>query len=388
MIEHIFRGSKKYWMWLSFLLIMIAAGFGAYLYQFTYGLTVTGMGRDVSWGLYIGQFTFFVGVAASAVMVVLPYYLHNVKDFGRITVFGEFLAIAAVTMCMLFIVVDLGRPERVLNVLIMATPHSIMFWDMVVLSGYLLLNLLIGWNMLEAEYNAIEPAKWVKNLVYLSIPWAVSIHTVTAFLIAGLPGRYYWLTSIMAARFLASAFASGPSLLILLMLVLKKYTGFKTEEKAIHKLSLIITYAMTISIFFIVLEFFTAFYSQIPTHMHSLEYLFFGLEGHGVLVPFMVIFAVLALVALILLLNPKTRKNQKYLAIACSFVFVSMMIEKGLALIVGGFIPNAFETITEYLPTVTELLITMGIWAIGGLILTVFYKMAIGVKEQTGGAEF
>ena len=86
MIEHIFRGSKKYWMWLSFLLIMIAAGFGAYLYQYYHGLTVTGMGRDVSWGLYISQFTFFVGVAASAVMVVLPYYLHNVKDFGRITV--------------------------------------------------------------------------------------------------------------------------------------------------------------------------------------------------------------------------------------------------------------------------------------------------------------
>jgi len=381
MIEHIFRGSKRYWMWLSFLLIMIAAGFGAYLYQYQYGLTVTGMGRDVSWGLYIGQFTFFVGVAASAVMVVLPYYLHNVKDFGRITVFGEFLAIAAVTMCMLFIVVDLGRPDRVLNVLIMATPHSVMFWDMVVLSGYLLLNLLIGWNMLEAEYNDIEPAKWVKNLVYVSIPWAVSIHTVTAFLIAGLPGRHYWLTSIMAARFLASAFASGPSLLILLMLVLKKYTGFKVEDKAINKLSVIITYAMSISIFFIILEFFTAFYSQIPTHMHSLQYLFFGLEGHHGLVAFMAIFVVLALAALVLLLNPKTRKNHKYLTVACVFVFVSMMIEKGLALIVGGFIPNAFETITEYLPTVTELMITAGIWSIGGLILTLLYKMAVAVKE-------
>jgi Ni/Fe-hydrogenase subunit HybB-like protein len=283
-------------------------------------------------------------------------------------------------MCMLFIIVDLGRPDRVLNVLIMATPHSVMFWDMVVLSGYLLLNLLIGWNMLEAEYNSIEPAKWVKNLVYLSIPWAVSIHTVTAFLIAGLPGRHYWLTSIMAARFLASAFASGPALLILLMLVLKRYTGFKTEDKAINKLSIIITYAMVISVFFIILEFFTAFYSQIPTHMHSLEYLFFGLEGHNALVAMMMIFVALALIALVLLLNPKTRKNQKYLAVACSFVFIAMMIEKGLALIVGGFIPNAFETVTEYLPTVTELLITVGIWAIGGLILTVLYKMAIGVK--------
>lgn len=387
MIEHIFRGSKRYWMWLSFLLLMIAAGFGAYIYQFQNGLSVTGLSRDVSWGLYIGQFTFFVGVAASAVMVVLPYYLHNAKDFGRITIFGEFLAIAAVTMCMLFIVVDLGRPDRVLNVIIMATPNSVMFWDMVVLSGYLLINLLVGWNMLEAEYNSIQPAKWVKALVYVSIPWAVSIHTVTAFLIAGLPGRHYWLTSIMAARFLASAFASGPSLLILLMFVLKKYTSFKVEDKALNKLSVIITYALTISIFFIILEFFTAFYSQIPTHMHSLSYLFFGLEGHNTMVPIMMLFAVLVIVAWVLLLNPKTRKSNKYLAIACALVFVSMMIEKGLALIIGGFIPNAFEGITEYLPTVPELMITVGVWAIGGLILTVLYKMAIGVKAVAGESE-
>lgn len=387
MVEHIFQGSKRYWLWLTFLLLMIAAGFGAYLYQFQNGLTVTGMSRDVSWGLYIGQFTFFVGVAASAVMVVLPYYLHNVKDFGRITVFGEFLAIAAVIMCMLFIVVDLGRPDRILNVFIMATPHSVMFWDTVVLSGYLLLNLVIGWNMLEAEYNAAQPAKWVKSLVYVSIPWAVSIHTVTAFLISGLPGRHYWLTSIMAARFLASAFASGPALLILLMLLLKKYTGFKVEDKAVNKLSIIITYAMTISIFFIVLEFFTAFYSQIPTHMHSLQYLFFGLDGHRALVPVMALFVLLAVAAWVLLLNPKTRKNQTYLTIACFFVFVAMMIEKGLALIIGGFIPNTFEGITEYLPTLPELMITVGVWAIGGFILTVLYKMAIGVKTAAGEIE-
>ncbi|MCR6544866.1 sulfate reduction electron transfer complex DsrMKJOP subunit DsrP [Dehalobacterium formicoaceticum] len=387
MVEHIFRGSKRYWLWLGFLAAVIAAGFAAYIYQFQNGLTVTNMGRDVSWGLYIGQFTFFVGVAASAVMVVLPYYLHNAKEFGKVTIFGEFLAISAVIMCLLFIIVDLGRPDRLFNVIIMATPHSMMFWDMVVLSGYLLINLLVGWNVLEAEYNSVSPATWVKRLAYLSIPWAVSIHTVTAFLISGLPGRHYWLTAIMAARFLASAFASGPSLLILLMLFLKKFTSFKVEDKVLNKLSVIITYALTISLFFIGLEFFTAFYSQVPTHMHTLQYLFVGLEGHTALVPFMAVFTVLALVAWVLLLNPKTRKNQKYLGMACAFVFVAMMIEKGLALIIGGFIPNTFERITEYLPSLIELMVTVGVWAIGALVLTILYKMAVAVKERAGETE-
>jgi len=364
------------------LLVFMGIGFASYMLQFNKGLTVTGMSRDVSWGFYIAQFTFLVGVAASAVMVVLPYYLHNVKVFGRITIIGEFLAIAAVTMCMLFIVVDLGKPMRLLNVMLYPTPNSILFWDMVVLNGYLFLNIFIGWNVLEAERKGVHYPKWVKTLIYVSIPWAVSIHTVTAFLYAGLPGRHYWMTAILAARFLASAFASGPALLILLSFLLKKHTKFDAGKEAIDKLSQIMTYAMLVSVFFVILEFFTAFYSQIPGHMHALQYLFVGLEGHGKLVPFMWLFAILAIVAVVLLINPKTRTSEKTLKIACGAVFASMWLEKGLGLVVAGFIPNSFEQVREYAPTLPELLIALGVWATGCFVLTILYKIATSVKEE------
>src|SRR5512141_2606923 len=236
MLERAFTGSQKYYRFLMLLLVVIRLGAASYLYQLNNGLPLTGMSRDVSWGFYIAQFTYLVGVAASAVMVVLPYYLHNVKVFGKITIIGEFLAVAAVTMCLLFIVVDLGKPMRMLNVLLYPTPNSILFWDMIVLNGYLFLNIIIGWNVLEAERKGTHYPDWVKPLIYLSVPWAVSIHTVTAFLDAGLPGRHYWLTAIMAARFLASAFASGPSLLILLALFLRKNTKFDPGKAAIDKL--------------------------------------------------------------------------------------------------------------------------------------------------------
>jgi molybdopterin-containing oxidoreductase family membrane subunit len=364
------------------LMVLMGLGFAAYLLQYNKGLTVTGMSRDVSWGFYIAQFTFLVGVAASAVMVVLPYYLHNVKVFGRITIIGEFLAVAAVTMCLLFIIVDLGKPMRALNVLLYPTPNSILFWDMVVLNGYLFLNIIIGWNVLEAERKGVHYPNRVKPLIYLSIPWAVSIHTVTAFLYAGLPGRHYWLTAIMAARFLASAFASGPALLILLSYVIKKYTKFDAGKEAVERLSTIMTYAMLISVFFIGLEFFTAFYSQVPGHMHSLQYLFVGLHGHGKLVPFMWLFVILAIVAVILLVNPNTRKTEKTLKIACAAVFGSMWLEKGLGLVVAGFIPNPFEQVKEYSPTIPELMIALGVWATGFFVLTVLYKIATSVKEE------
>jgi len=382
MLERAFTGSQKYYKLLGGLLIIMGLGFAAYLLQWNKGLTITGMSRDVSWGFYIAQFTFLVGVAASAVMVVLPYYLHDVKVFGKITILGEFLAVACVTMCLLFIIVDLGKPMRMLNVLFYPTPNSVLFWDMVVLNGYLFLNILIGWNVLEAERKGVHYPSWVKPLIYLSIPWAVSIHTVTAFLYAGLPARHYWLTAIMAARFLASAFCSGPALLILLAFFLKKYTKFDAGKEAIDKLSQIVTYAMIISVFFVGLEFFTAFYSNIPSHMHSLLYLFVGLEGHGKLVPFMWLFAILAVVALVLLINPKTRKDESTLKIACAAVFFSMWLEKGLGLVVAGFIPNPFDQVREYVPTVPELMIALGVWATGFFILAVLYKIAVTVKEE------
>ncbi|MBC7358829.1 MAG: polysulfide reductase NrfD [Desulfacinum sp.] len=384
MLEKALKGSQKYWSLLAALAVLSGIGFACFMLQLSQGLKITGMSRDVSWGFYIAQFTFLVGVAASAVMVVLPYYLHHVKDFGRITIMGEFLAVSAVTMCLLFIVVDLGQPMRLLNVLLHPTPNSILFWDMIVLNGYLFLNIVIGWTVLSAERKEVPPPKWVKPLIYISIPWAVSIHTVTAFLYAGLPGRHFWLTAIMAARFLASAFASGPSLLILLCYLLKKRTNFDPGDGAIKKLSQIVTYAMITSVFFLLLEVFTAFYSQIPGHMHGFIYQFVGYEGHGELVPFMWLSVLLSATALVLLVPPKFRNNEKLLKVACVAVFFGLWLEKGVGLVVTGFIPNVFDKVTPYVPTVPELGITIGVWATGFLILTILYKVAVGVKEEIG----
>lgn len=382
MLEKAIYGGRRYWVWIFFLLGLISVGFLAYLYQFKNGLGVTGMSRDVSWGLYIGQFTFLVGVAASGVMVVLPYYLHDYKKFGRLTILGEFLAIAAVIMCMLFIFVDLGQPLRVLNVILHPTLNSVMFYDMLVLSGYLFLNVLIGWTVLGAERKEVAPPKWVKPLIILSIAWAPSIHTVTAFLYAGIPGRHFWLTAILAARFLASAFAGGPALLIILALIVRKYTKFDPGKEAIQSLGKIVTYCMLINVFFLGLELFTAFYSQIPGHMHSFIYLYAGLHGHNQLVPIMWVSSILAVISIGLLVFPQIRKNESLLAVACVATFFSLWIDKGFGLVIGGFVPNPFERITEYWPTIPEALITLAVWAIGFLVLTILYKIAISIKEE------
>jgi len=384
MLEKAITGSKNYWAWLAFLLAVIIAGVLAYMQQWNLGLSITGMSRDVSWGFYIAQFTFLVGVAASAVMLVTPFYLHNYKDFGRITILGEFLAIAAVTMCLLFIIVDLGKPMRALNVLLHPTPNSILFWDMIVLNGYLAINLVVGWVVLKAERKQLPPPGWIKPIIYLSIPWAVSIHTVTAFLYAGLPGRGYWLTAILAPRFLASAFASGPSVLILLSLFLRKFTKFDAGKEAIQSLAKIVTYAIILNLFFLSLEFFTVFYSQIPSHMTHLEYLFAGYHGYGALVPWMWASMICGFAAIAILINPKTRRKEPVLAVAAVLVFICTWIDKGMGMISGGFVPNPLHEVTEYAPTGLELTITFGVYAVGIMVLTILYKVATGVKEEIG----
>ncbi|MGB8494389.1 MAG: NrfD/PsrC family molybdoenzyme membrane anchor subunit [Candidatus Acidiferrum sp.] len=381
MFEKAFVGSRRYWVWILCLAAIILAGFLCYLRQLTYGLAITGLSRDVTWGLYIAQFTFFVGVAASAVMVVLPYYLHDYKQFGRVTILGEFLAIGAVTMCMLFVFVDMGQPSRVLNIMRYPTPWSLMFWDFISLGGYLLLNALISLVVLGSERQGVSPPRWIKPIIILSIPWAVSIHTVTAFLYSGLPGRTFWMTAVLAPRFLASAFASGPALLILLCLVLRKVSRFDAGREAIQQLGIIVTYATVINVFLVLVETFTVFYSRIPEHMQHFQYVFLGLDGNYHLAPWMWLSVLLSVSALVLLLVPKWRHSPRLLPVACVFVFVSLWLDKGLGLIVGGFTPSPLGALTTYTPTLPEATIVLGVWAIGALMITVFYKIALSVRE-------
>ncbi|MCP3932060.1 MAG: polysulfide reductase NrfD [Bacteroidetes bacterium] len=381
MIELALKGNRTYWMWIVGLLVVIGAGAFYYVDQLKYGLMVTGQSRDVSWGFYTAQMTYFVGVAAGGVMLVLPYYLHNYKKFGKITILGEFLAVAAIVMCLLYLLVHLGQPMRALNVFLYPTPGSVLFWDGNVLSGYLFLNIIIGWNVLESERNDSSPPIWIKPLIYLSIPMAFSIHTVTAFVYCGMPGRGFWLTAVLAPRFLASAFAAGPAILILMCMFIRKTTKFDPGKEAIQTLAVIVAYGLIANVFFLICEVFVVFYSGIPSHMDHIRYLYMGLHGHDVLVPWMWTSVFCMGLAIVLLIIPKTRKNSLILLFSCILVVVGTWIDKGLGMIAGGFIPSALHHVTEYVPTIHELVISAGVTAIGLFILTILLKITISIKE-------
>ena len=380
MVEKALEGSRRYWTWLACLCAVILVGFIAWVHERAVGLAVTGLSRDVPWGLYIAQFVFCVGLGASALVVVLPYYLHEWKAFAKIAVLGEILGMVSVVMAMLFIFVSMGQPMRVLNVILYPHPSSLIFWDLFVLSTYVLLNAVITVTLVSAEREEVPPPRWIRSVVILSLPWAVGIHTVTAFLFNGLAGQPFWMTPLLAPRFLASAFTSGPALLILLLLLLRRIKLFDPGAEAIRKLALFVTYCLLINVFFVLVEVFTTFYSRIPQHMEHLEYLFTGLDGSSQYSPWMWLSAALALAALALLLVPAWRASSRPLSIACAFVFASLWLDKGLLLMVGGFTPNPLGAITRYTPTLPEWEVVFGIWALGAFLITVLYKITLSVR--------
>lgn len=383
MLETALKGSKLYWAWLLLLLVVMGVGGLAWMNQLQHGLTVTGMSRDVSWGFYIAQLTYMVGVAAAAVMLVLPYYFHHYKEYKELIILAEFQAIGAIIICLASVVVDLGQPQRMMNIIFHPTPNSVLFWDMIVLNGYLFLNLVVGWVTLDCTRQRVMPPKWVKPLVYLSIVWAVSIHTVTAFLYAGLPGRHYFLTAVMAARFLASAFCAGPAILLLVAMVLEKTTDFRVSDAAKKTLTKTITYAMCVNVFLFLCEVFTAFYSNIPGHKLPIEFLWGFWEGNVNYVSTLMWIATFAAIAsLIMLIPPKLRDNQKLLPWALILLVLATWLDKGVGLLIGGFTPNMFEGFTPYTPTLQEIMITLAVYATGMFVISVLYKVALSIKKE------
>jgi len=380
----VFRGGKKYYAWMASLAVIALVGLGAWLYQLDHGLIITGMRDPVSWGLYIANFTFLVGVAAAAVLLVIPAYIYKWGPIKEIVLLGELLAVAAIAMCLMFVTFDLGHPERFWHLIpglgILNFPISMLSWDVVVLNVYLTVNLVVPVYILYNAYQDREPNyKILWPLIIFSIPAAVSIHTVTAFLYNGFPSRPFWNASILAPRFLASAFCSGPSFIILAFQIIRKNTSIHIQDRAIFKLAEIVAYAMGINLFLLIAELFKEYYGG-TVHLAPMQFLFEGLHGHNDLVPIIWTAVVFNVTAFILFLNPKTRENFLTLNLGCVLTFIGVWIEKGPGLIVPGFVPSPLGEIWSYWPTLPEVLITLGIWAIGLMIYTLLLKVAIPIE--------
>ncbi|MEW7979353.1 MAG: polysulfide reductase NrfD [gamma proteobacterium symbiont of Phacoides pectinatus] len=378
-----FTGGAMFWAWMLFLSFFIVLwGYGEYV-QLRDGMIVTNLTDQVSWGLFLASFVFMVGVAAAAVTVVFPAYVYHHHELHKVVVLGEMLAIAAVVMCLLFVTAHMGRPDRLWHIFpvigIFNWPNAMLTWDVIVLSGYLVLNLLGGFYFLYKKYSDRPLNKpFYLTVVFVAIVWALSIHTVTAFLINTMPARPMWFHSVMPIKFITTAFAAGPALIIIVFMLVRKFTPMKIADEALHMLSQIVTWCLGIALFLTLSEVVTELYPS-TEHSFGLQYLMFGHNGLSGLVPFFWTAMALMLGSFLLLLIPRVRRNLAILPFLCIAVFVGIWIEKGMGLMLPGVIPTPIGEFTEYVPSSIELMIVTGVWAIGFFVLTVLIKGAVGV---------
>jgi len=380
-------GGKAYFLWLAGLACAIAVGVAGYYHQATTGLIATNIRDQVSWAFYIGNFTFLVGVAAAAVLLVIPAYIYHWGPIKEVVLLGELLAISALAMCLLFIQVDMGRPDRLLHMMpLLGTPNwprSLLTWDALVLNVYLILNVTVVLYILFQAYNGKEPAKKILvPLVLISIPVSISTHTVTAFLYNGMAARPYWNASILAPRFIASAFCSGPAVMLILFQVLRKTAKIPIKDEAIWKVAELMAYAMFFNLFLLGAEVFKEFYSAKEELVHT-RYLWFGLGEHKALVPYAWLSLVSSVAAFFIFIVPKLRTNWVWLNAGCLLIWAGCYIEKGMGLVIPGMTPDTLGEIYEYTPTLTEWSIALGIFGVGFLVLTILVKISVPILVGT-----
>ncbi len=383
-LREVTRGSVAYHLWMALLTLVMLCGAYAYSVQLRDGLVVTGMHDHMSWGLYISSFTFLVGVAAAAVILVMPTYVLDDHDFKSAVLFGEGIAVAALVTAIGFVTVDVGGPARMWHLVpglgLLNWPRSMLAWDIIVLQGYLALNLLVPFYILFSHYRDREPNRRLYvPAMFLSILWAVSLHLVTAFLYAGLPARPYWHSALLGPRFLATAFAAGPALMIIILAVIRRHTAYAIAQATLQKLALVVTVAAQVSLVILVSELFTEFYRH-THHAASARYLFFGLDGHRELVPWIWTSVGLTVLATALLSVHRLRRLPPVLYLACAMLFVGVLIDKGIGTIIPGFVPEPWGRIPTYSPTWVELTVSAGLWALGAFIFTVLAKAAIPIE--------
>lgn len=377
-------GSRAYHIWMGFLTLVMLIGVYGYYIQTRDGLAVTSMNDRVSWGLYISNFTFLVGVAAAAVMLVLPTYILKRSEFKRAVLIGEGLAVSALIMCLAFVVADMGGPANLWHMIpgigVFNWPSSMLAWDVIVVNGYLFINLTVPFYILFNHYRGKEPNhKVYLPGVLISVFWAVGIHMVTAFLYAGLIAKPFWNSSLLGPRFLASAFTAGPALMILILAAIRKFSNFKLDNETLKKLALVTTIAAQINLIMLGSELFKEFY-RTTHHSLSAQYLFMGLDGKNSLVPWIWSAIGMNVLATVILTVNRMRNNMKWIGFSCSLLFVAVWIEKGMGLIVPGFIPGPWGKVVEYSPSWVEIVVTLGIWAMGCFIFTILAKTTIRIE--------
>jgi molybdopterin-containing oxidoreductase family membrane subunit len=386
-------------IWLALISLGFLAGLGAWIYQLSEGLAVTNMRNPMMWGLYITFFMYFVGMSAGGLIVASSGRLFGgarVKPIVRLAVVE---ATVAVFLAAIFLLPDLGRPDRVWHLFRYPQLNSPLMWDIVIVTAYLIISLLYVWVYTRADHartgswlafgtsesaGATHRDERMKTvLAAVGLPAAILLHSITAWIFGLQISRGFWYTAVMAPLFIGSALVSGTALMILLALVVRRVGRLSFRDDLIAYLGKLLT-------IFLAVEAFLArrhvdrrlsgsgirsrpiTRRSPPPRMH----LFWFEIVAGLLIPFL------------LLVRPRMRMNMRWVAVASVLAVVGIFAHRfnivlnGLSHATIPYPPGpsigvaqptgttSFVLVQSYYPSWVEWLIALGVLCLGALIFT------------------
>jgi len=373
-------GQAAYRGWMAFLIALMGLGFAVWLHQLSNGLTVTGMNNVVSWGLYIIAFMYFVGLSAGGLIVVAGAQLAGTEQFRPLSRLAVVLSGAAIVVAALFVLPDLGHPERVYRIVISGQFYSPLVWDVIVIVAFLAIAGVDLWLLTRPRVR--ESAVTVMAIV--SLPVAILLASVDAWIFGLLVARPFWNSPLLAPMFISSALVSGMGLLLVVTVVLRKLNVLKVEQGVVESVGKLMVWFIAIDLFLLFAEVLTAIASNVPDHRDQTMLLL-----SGKLAPFFWPEVILGgLVPFVILALPQTRRKNGLLGLAGALAVGGILLKRLNIMMASMSLPlielapgQSFGRYVEpgerfwlrlgdYTPTWVEWSIAAGIVAFGALLVT------------------
>lgn len=395
------RTYRPIWGWYAALVVLMAWGLAAWIYELHFGLSATGMRDVVSWGMYIFTFAFFIGLSAGGLIMASSAEVFGIKALKPLSRLGVLSAAACVTVAALMIIPDLGQPFRVINIFIHPNWSSPLIWDILIITVYFVFSVV---DLYVLQRHATEPSRWRKGirvLAFVGLPTAVLLHSITAWIFGLQIARSWWNTSLMAPLFVVSAVLSGTALVTLLALCAERWGKVELSEDTRRWLRGFIIVSLFVDLFFVGADYITVLWGNVPADRSALNLVMPGGPWAWL---FWFEWIAGGVIPLAFLLVPRLKKMPGALGLASVLVIIGVYAFR-IELVVIGFVnpltqyppgnavgtynaqTTSFQFIGRYHPTWVEYGIIVGLVALFAAIVTIGYRSLHVMEPSPAGGQ-
>ncbi len=400
-LQPLLQTGRRYWLWVTGLSLVVLWGVFAYSVQIRHGLVVTNMRDRISWGLYISAFVFFIGISHAGTLISAILRVSHATWRASVTRIAELVTSISLICGAVFVIIDMGRPERMLNLVTFGRLQSPILWDVMAVTTYLSASIVylfvpmvpdlallrdrisddvgpfrrgfyriasINWRGDPQQHSALQRA--LRIMMLLIIPVAIFVHTAVSW-IFGMTLRTGWDTSIFGVLFVAGAIFSGIAALVLIMAVLRlifHWEEYLTSKQFINLGYLLATFG-GIMVYVNILEYLTAGFKLDEADEFAFRQLF--LEKFS----YLFWFYVFGLFAPVLLMMYRKTRTIAGVVVSAALVLAAMFIERYLIVVTGLRVPLMSYEPANYFPSWVEWSILAGMIAAFLLLLSSALKI-------------